>query len=99
MRSLWTVRAKSKRVPQRSCVACRQVKEKKYLIRLVRADNGIVLVDASGKRPGRGAYICPDKACWESALRRSRLDYALRTRLCEDNRQALRSYVCHLEGS
>lgn len=69
------------------------------MIRLVRSENGIVEVDASGKMPGRGAYICPDKTCWESALRKNRLDHALRTRLCEDNRQALRNYICHLEGS
>lgn len=99
MRTCWTVTAKDKRVPQRSCVACRQVREKKQLIRLVMADSGIVEVDAFGKKPGRGAYVCLDKTCWEAALKKNRLDYALRTRLCDDNRQALRSYFCHLEGS
>lgn len=99
MRTSWIPRAKSDRVPQRSCVSCRQVKEKRSLIRLVRSENGTVEVDVFGKRPGRGAYLCPDRTCWESALRKNRLDHALRTRLREDNRQALRNYICHLEGS
>ena len=83
------MRAKSKHLPQRTCIACRQIKEKKALIRLVRAENGVAEVDISGKKPGRGAYLCPKKTCWELALRKNRLDYALRTKLYDDNRQIL----------
>ena len=91
--------AKSKSLPQRTCIACRQVKEKKDLIRLVSTGNGIVEIDAFGKKPGRGAYLCPKRTCWELALRKNRLDYALRTRLNDDNRQILREYVHGLEVS
>lgn len=91
--------AKSKSLPQRTCIACRQVKEKKDLIRLVSTGNGIVEIDAFGKKPGRGAYVCPKRTCWELALRKNRLDYALRTRLNDDNRQILREYVHGLEVS
>ena len=83
------MRAKSKHLPQRTCIACRQIKEKKALIRLVRAENGVAEVDISGKKQGRGAYLCPKKTCWELALRKNRLDYALRTKLHDDNRQTL----------
>ena len=91
--------AKTKSLPQRTCIACRQVKEKKDLIRLVSTGNGIVEIDAFGKKPGRGAYVCPKRTCWELALRKNRLDYALRTRLNDDNRQILREYVHGLEVS
>jgi hypothetical protein len=93
------MRASSKRPPQRSCIACRQVKKKKDLIRLVSTENGIAEIDVFGKKPGRGAYLCPKRTCWESALRKNRLDYALRTKLRDDNRQTLREYIHNLEGS
>ncbi|HXZ30397.1 MAG TPA: YlxR family protein [Dehalococcoidia bacterium] len=87
------MRVNSKRLPQRTCIACRQVRAKDDLIRLVSTENGIVEIDLFGKKPGRGAYLCPQKDCWELALRKNRLDYALRTRLGDDNRQTLRDYV------
>ena len=91
--------AKSKHLPQRTCIACRQIKEKKALIRLASTENGIAEIDVLGKKPGRGAYLCPKKTCWELALRKNRLDYALRTKLHDDNRQTLREYSHNLEES
>jgi hypothetical protein len=99
MSTLWMMRVKSKSLPQRTCIACRQVKEKKDLIRLVSTENGIAEIDLFGKKPGRGAYLCPRKACWELALKKNRLDHALRTILRDDNRQTLREYVHNLEES
>ena len=85
-------RLKSKYPPQRTCIACRQIKEKKTLIRLVRTENGAAEIDIFGKKPGRGAYLCSDKVCWELALKKNRLEYALQTKLNEVNRQALIEY-------
>jgi uncharacterized protein len=90
------MRAKSKHLPQRTCIACQQIKEKKALIRLVRAENGVAEVDISGKKPGRGAYLCPKKVCWELVLKKNRLEYALRTKLSDDNRQILIGYIHNL---
>jgi predicted RNA-binding protein YlxR (DUF448 family) len=90
------MRPKSKHLPQRTCIACRQVREKKTLIRLVRAENGGAEVDIFGKKPGRGAYLCPKKVCWESVLKKNRLEYALRTKLSDDNRQILSEYIHNL---
>jgi len=86
------MRSKSKHLPQRTCIACRQIKEKKALIRLVRAENGVAEIDISGKKPGKGAYLCPKKVCWEMALKKNRLEYALRTKLSDDNLQILSEY-------
>ena len=90
------MRSESKHLPQRTCIACRQIKEKKALIRLVRAENGVAEVDISGKKPGRGAYLCPNKVCWELALKKNRLEYALRTKLSNDNRQILTEHIHNL---
>lgn len=68
-----------KHVPQRTCVACREKKDKRALRRIVRtADSGVV-VDKTGKRPGRGTYLCDQPLCWDKALNSSILDNALRT--------------------
>ena len=91
---------KSKHIPQRTCIACRQTRDKKYLIRLVCTENGVAEIDISAKKPGRGAYLCPKKDCWEAALKKKRLEYALRTKLSDDDRQVLTEYGNNLlEGS
>jgi predicted RNA-binding protein YlxR (DUF448 family) len=79
-------------VPQRTCVACRQVAGKRELVRIVRTPTGAVEVDPTGKKNGRGAYLHADPACWETALRRKALQHALKTELTEADRQALDAY-------
>jgi len=62
----------------------------------VRAESGAAEVDISGKKPGRGAYLCPNKVCWELVLKKNRLEYALRTKLSNDNRQILTEHIHNL---
>jgi len=81
------MRNTKKHIPQRTCTACRRVRAKRELIRLVSTADGSVEVDTSGRRAGRGAYLCPE--CWEAGLKGSRLEHALRTTLSEDNREQL----------
>jgi predicted RNA-binding protein YlxR (DUF448 family) len=90
------MRVERKHLPQRTCISCKQTREKEALIRLVRAENGVIEVDISGKKPGRGAYLCPNTVCWESALKKNRLEYALRTKLSNDNRQILTEHIHNL---
>jgi len=73
-------------------MACRKVKAKRELIRLVRTSDGRVEVDTSGKRAGRGAYLCRAQECWEIGLKGGRLEHALRTTLTQDNREQLIRY-------
>ncbi len=70
-------RPRPKKVPQRTCVGCRAVKPKKELVRIVRTPEGDVEIDPTGKRSGRGAYVCPDPRCLELAEKGRRLDAAL----------------------
>ena len=78
-----------KHIPQRTCVACRETKAKRELIRLVHISNESVEVDTSGKKAGRGAYLCPTPECWEMGLKGGQLERSLRTKLTQDNRERL----------
>ncbi len=57
-----------KKVPIRTCVSCRQTSEKKQLVRFVRTPDGAVYLDPTGKKSGRGAYICAETECFYKAL-------------------------------
>lgn len=81
-----------KHVPQRTCVACRQVEGKRALIRIVRTADG-VRVDPTGKVAGRGAYLHPVQSCWAIILRGNRVDQALRTKLSAADRQLLVDFM------
>lgn len=83
------MKSTKKRIPQRTCVACRKVNAKRELIRLVRISDGSVEVDTSGKKAGRGAYLCRTRECWEFGLKGGRLEHTLRTTLTQDNREQL----------
>jgi predicted RNA-binding protein YlxR (DUF448 family) len=85
-----------KHVPQRMCVVCRQTAAKRTLIRLVRTADQGVQVDPSGKRSGRGAYLCEDAACWQRAINSDVLAKALRTTLTDDDRTHLRAAAARL---
>lgn len=79
-------------------MACRKARAKRELVRLVRIADGTVEVDTSGKKAGRGAYLCPTQECWEAGLKSSRLEHTLRTTLTQDNREQLRQYGKSLAG-
>ena len=67
---------KPRKIPQRQCVGCREMKEKKALLRIVRTPEGQILLDGTGKKSGRGAYVCPDPACLKKARKNRSLERA-----------------------
>ena len=73
-----------KKIPQRQCMGCRERKEKRELIRVVRGPAGGVSLDFRGKAPGRGAYICPDMACLKKAIRSKALERSLEVAIPEE---------------
>ncbi len=79
----------SKPKPQRTCVTCRQVTDKKELVRVVRVSDGNVEIDLSGKKNGRGAYLCRTRRCWETALKSGRLEHSLNTVMDREHRAQL----------
>jgi predicted RNA-binding protein YlxR (DUF448 family) len=78
-----------KHVPQRTCVACRKVRTKRELIRLVRLPGGDVEVDMIGRERGRGAYLCRAKECWDAGLKGGRLERSLKTAFTNENKERL----------
>jgi hypothetical protein len=86
-----------RRIPQRTCIGCRQVDDKRSMIRIVRTPgNGSVQLDPTGKLSGRGAYLHEDPACWEAALKGNRLAQALKTQLSPEEREMLAAHVTEL---
>lgn len=75
---------KTRKTPQRMCIACRQSRPKSELLRAVRTPDGQVLVDRTGKMNGRGAYLCPDKACLQKAIRSNALFRTLQVQVDDD---------------
>ncbi len=90
---------KVRRVPRRQCVACGKVRAKRDLVRVVRMPDGGVRVDATGKISGRGAYVCPDTACIDQAVRSDRLAGALERPLADDIAERLREAIARPPAS
>lgn len=76
--------SKVRKIPQRMCVGCREMKNKKALIRIVRTPEEQIVIDSTGKKAGRGAYICPDPQCFKIAIKGKSLEKALERRVPED---------------
>ena len=82
-----------KHIPLRTCVGCRQIKPKRDMMRIVRTPEGQVEIDPTGKKSGRGAYLCLKRSCWEIALQKKRLDHALKTRLTLEEEEMIRKFA------
>lgn len=73
-----------KKIPMRKCLGCGEMKPKKELIRAVKSPEGEISLDLTGKKSGRGAYICPDKSCFQKARKAKRLERALDAQIPEN---------------
>ena len=82
-----------KSVPERTCIACRQVKAKRDLVRIVKTKDEGIVIDTNGKKPGRGAYLCKTKECWENGLNGNRLEYVMRTTLTQQDLKRLEEFA------
>ena len=80
---------KVRKTPQRKCLGCNQVKDKKELVRVVRSPEGEVSVDRAGKKPGRGAYVCPCTECIEKAIANKSLERALEIKVTQEVKEEL----------
>jgi predicted RNA-binding protein YlxR (DUF448 family) len=82
---------KQKKIPQRMCVGCQEMKPKKELLRVVRTPEGEILLDSTGKKAGRGAYVCPREECLAKAVKAKRLEKALEHAISADLFAALQA--------
>ncbi len=82
-----------KKVPQRTCMGCQAKKEKRELVRIVRSPEGEISVDMTGKKPGRGAYICPDLECLNKVVKSKRLERSLETGISQEIYESLKEQL------
>ena len=88
---------KEKKIPMRMCVGCREMKPKKELLRVVRSPEGSLSVDATGRKPGRGAYVCRSAECLKKAIRQKQLERAFECALQDEVKEALMRELQALE--
>lgn len=87
---------KTRKIPQRQCVGCREMKDKKALLRIVKTPEGEILLDSTGKKSGRGAYVCPDPECLKKARKSRALERALDTAIPAEVYDALEGQMVAL---
>lgn len=82
-----------KKQPQRTCMGCNQKKDKKELIRIVKNKNNEISVDRTGKKEGRGAYICDDVNCLEKLIKSKRLERVFEMSISDEIYESLRGVI------
>lgn len=88
-----------RRVPQRTCIACRSTETKRGLVRIVRTPAGRVELDPTGKKSGRGAYVHEQASCWDEALKKDRLGRALKVAVPPEDLERLREHAAALTAA
>ena len=87
-----------KKVPVRKCIGCQEMKNKKELIRIVRNDEGEFSIDTTGKKAGRGAYICPNVECFEKARKSKGLERSFKAAVPAEVYDKLREELEQING-
>ncbi len=81
--------ATGKKIPMRMCVGCRQMKEKRDMIRVLRTQDGEFCIDQTGKKNGRGAYLCKNPDCLKLAVKNHALDRSFKTKIPKETEEKL----------
>ena len=82
-----------KKVPERRCAGCGQTKTKSELIRVVRSPEGEISLDTTGKKSGRGVYLCKCEECFNKAFKKKRLEASLKCPVSVDVYESLKEHV------
>lgn len=88
---------KTKKIPKRMCNGCMTMKPKKELIRVVKNKENQIFIDETGKKPGRGAYICKDIECLQKAIKSKRIEKSLGVKISESIYNELKEKISNLE--
>ena len=83
----------NKKKPVRTCMACNEQKEKNELLRIVKSKDGIIDVDLTGKKSGRGAYICKSEACLDKIIKSKRLERVFEQEINSEIYESLRGVI------
>ena len=88
----------AKKVPVRLCLGCREPRAKNEMLRIVRTAEGEIKLDARGKLSGRGAYICPSRACFDKARKSKALERSLEVSIPEEVYDSLSAAIEAVEN-
>ena len=83
----------TRKIPQRKCVVCNIHKDKSDLLRIVKTKDGDIFVDPTGKKNGRGTYICMSQECFNKARKTRTLNSSLKANISEEIYQEIENYV------
>ena len=87
----------NKKIPMRQCVGCQEMKNKKEMIRVIRTSEGEILLDATGRKNGRGAYICPNQECLKKAVKSKDLERSFKQAIPQEVYESLEKEMTELE--
>ena len=87
---------KTRKIPMRMCVGCREMKPKKELLRVVRSPEGEISFDLTGRKPGRGAYVCHSSECLLRAIKQKQLERTFSAPISDEVRDALTAQIVTL---
>ncbi|MBO8462994.1 MAG: YlxR family protein [Firmicutes bacterium] len=87
----------AKKLPMRQCVGCNEMKPKKELLRVIKTQEGEISLDATGKKNGRGAYICKASDCLKKAIKTKGLERSLKVQIPEEVYEKLTKELEDLE--
>lgn len=82
-----------KKIPQRTCMGCNEKKDKNKLIRIVKNKENEITIDRTGKKEGRGAYICDDEKCLEKLIKSRRLERVFEMTISQEIYESLRGVI------
>lgn len=82
-----------KKIPQRTCMGCNQKKDKNQLIRIVKSKENEITIDKTGKKEGRGAYICDDIKCLEKVIKSKRIEKIFEIEITQEIYESLRGVI------
>ncbi|MEE1313942.1 MAG: YlxR family protein [Lachnospiraceae bacterium] len=86
-----------RKVPMRQCVGCHNMVSKREMIRVIKTSDGEILLDATGKKNGRGAYICNSKECLEKAIKSKSLERSLKAKIPSEIYDSLKEELDNIE--
>ena len=87
----------TKKVPQRQCIGCGEMKNKKEMIRILKTPEGEFTLDATGRKNGRGAYLCPSVECFRNAVKGKGLERSFKMAIPKEGYETLEKEMEHLE--
>ena len=89
---------KTKKIPVRRCVGCREMKDKNQCLRIVKSSENKIEIDLTGKKNGRGAYLCKSKECMEKALKNNSLERSFHVAIPDEIKSELLKEMDHIEN-